>query len=222
MSILIVENNIALSNSISQILSSQGYLVQTFSSGFAAIDSILVQPYELILLDTSLPDISGFEVMERIAFRKIPVMFITAQSDVDERLLAFRLGAQDYLVKPLEPLEILARVRAILKHSYKKENLSLLFYQNLCVNPDGHLIKKNGLDVNLKPLEFSLATYFIQHAGEVLTKTQIFDNVWGSKYNGEDRTLTNHICHIRKKLNWEKRLLTVYGVGFKLKPDHEP
>lgn len=216
MDILIVEDDENIANAASEILHFKGYQSYICSSGTLAVDLIKRNDYDLILLDIMLPGLDGFQVMERTTYRKIPVIFITAKEGIKDKLRGFHLGAEDYLVKPFEMMELLARVDVVLRRSKKISTDGEYTYQGIRININTHNIQKDGVDLVLRPREFELAAYFMANQGIVLTREVLMDVVWGNEFGGETRTLDNHVRQIRKKLGWEKCLITVTKIGYKL------
>lgn len=215
MKILIVEDDEYIAAAIKEILTLKNYDTEICDSGVEAVEFIKENPYDLILLDVMLPGLDGFQVMEKIAYREIPIIFVTAKQDIRDRLYGFNLGAEDYIVKPFEMMELLARVEVALRR--KRKLHKEYYYGDLCLDIGSHSIRRNGIDIDLTPKEFELAEYFIKNQDLTLPRENILRVVWGGEFLGETRTIDNHVRQIRKKLGWHDCLTTIHKLGYKLK-----
>ncbi len=195
-------------------LSAAGYHCTSVQDGIAALDLIEEKTFDLILLDVMLPGVDGYDIMEYIRPLKIPVIFITARYEVRDRVKGLRLGADDYLVKPFDVVELVARVEAVLRRYHKADNtLSAL---DVVVDVDGRQVTKNGVPVVLTNKEFGLLVLFIRNKNVALFRETLYEQVWGGEYTGDSRTLDLHVQRLRKKLGWEHCLAAVYKVGYRL------
>ena len=201
--ILIVEDERPISNLIRVNLAEGGYSCDVADDGMQAADMIEQNRYDLILLDIMLPKVNGYELMEYIAPTGTPVIFITAKNDVADRVKGLHLGADDYIIKPFEIVELLARVEAVLRRYNKIDT------QSRCV-------KKNGRQIDLTMKEYELLLLFIRNKNIALFRETIFERVWQSDYLGDTRTVDLHVQRLRKKLGWEKMIVAVYKVGYRL------
>lgn len=189
-------------------------------SGFCCYDGIsgaeeaLRGGYDAILLDIMLPEMNGFEVMEKIKDCGTPVIFLTAMQDVADKVKGLRLGAEDYIVKPFEALELLARIDVVLRRSNKTQHM--LSYESIEVDVDRHIITKNGEPVQLTPKEFDVVVYFLQHLDIVVSRENLLSNVWGYEYEGESRTVDIHVQQVRRKLELKDKLITIPKLGYRL------
>ena len=212
--VLIVEDEKPISSLIRLSLTKEGCACTCAYDGAQAADLLERNRYDLILLDVMLPEVDGFELMEYIRPLEIPVIFLTARSSVRDRVKGLRLGADDYLVKPFDVVELVARVEAVLRRYYKADNtLSAL---DVVVDVDGRQVTKNGVPVVLTNKEFGLLVLFIQNKNVALFRETLYEQVWGGEYTGDSRTLDLHVQRLRKKLGWERCLTAVYKVGYRL------
>lgn len=213
--ILIVEDDQTISKLIAASLSISGYESIPCFDGEEAVHTIKNDPHiDLILLDIMLPKMDGFQVMESIRPLGIPVIFLTAMGDVSERVKGLKSGAEDYIVKPFEPLELLARIEIVLRR-FHRDRKSLEF-KDITVNLEERSVRKDGTLVELTPKEYELLVLFLKHPNVALTRDKILDDVWECSANIETRTVDNHVQRLRKKLGLEECLKTVFKVGYRL------
>ena len=212
--ILIVEDELPISKLIEMNLSDAGYMCTCAYDGLTAADLIDKNAYDLIWLDIMLPGLNGYELFEYIIPMNIPVIFITAKAALNDRVRGLHLGAEDYIVKPFEILELLARVEVVLRRYNKTQRI--LTYGDLTIDTSGMIVKKDGREINLTPKEFDLATLFVRNRNITLSRERLFELVWGSEYDCDTRTLDLHILRIRKKLGWDKCLRTIHRIGYRL------
>lgn len=213
--ILIVEDEHPISDLIRLNLTDAGYECYTAFDGKEAADILEEKSFDLILLDIMLPEIDGYELLEYIKLNNIPVIFITAKASLDDRVKGLTQGAEDYIVKPFEIVELLARVNVVLRR-YNKAS-SILTYSDITVDLDTKTITKGGKRLELTPKEFELLVLFIRNVDITLFREKIYETVWETDYSFDTRTLDLHIQRIRKKAGLSDRLVTVYGVGYRLK-----
>ncbi|MDF2943827.1 MAG: DNA-binding response regulator [Herbinix sp.] len=212
--ILIVEDEKAISNLINISLTSAGYLCECAYDGLQAADKIEITNYDLILLDIMLPKVDGYELLEYIKPMGTPVIFITAKASVTDRVKGLRLGADDYLVKPFEIIELLARVETVLRRYHKTETRIIL--DDLDIDTLSRLVKKNGIVVSLTKKEYELLLLFIQNKNIALFRETIYEKIWENDYMGDSRTVDLHVQRMRKKIGWEDKITTVYKIGYRL------
>ena len=212
--ILIVEDEQAISKLIEINLSDAGYQCLCASDGKIALEMIEHNQFDLILLDIMLPEIDGYELMEYIRPWQIPVIFLTAKSDVKDRVKGLKLGAEDYLVKPFEIIELLARIETVLRR-YHKTSQYLSVY-DIQVDTLSRLVKKDGKVVNLTVKEYDLLLLFIQNKNIALFRDRIYEAIWGDYYLGDSRTVDLHVQRMRKKLGLEDKIVPVYKIGYRL------
>lgn len=212
--ILIIEDEKPIANLISISLENAGYHCDSVFTGTEAVGCIDEKIYDLILLDIMLPGIDGFELMDYIHPLNIPVIFLTAKSDVRDKVKGLNMGAEDYLVKPFDVAELLARVDVVLRR-YNKKNM-VFTIKDLEINLISRSVKKDGKDVPLTPKEFDLLALFAQNPNIALFRDVIYERVWGGDYEGDSRTVDLHIQRMRKKVGLEMELKTIYKVGYRL------
>ena len=170
--------------------------------------------YDLILLDVMLPEVNGYELMEYIRPSGIPVIFITAKGSVEERVKGLRLGADDYLVKPFEIVELLARVESVLRRYHKYDEHIVL--GDIEVDTRARTVRKNVSPVNLTMKEYELLLLFVQNKNIALFRETIYERIWESDFLGDSRTVDLHVQRLRKKLGLEDKIVAVYKVGYRL------
>lgn len=212
--ILIVEDEKPISKLIEMSLTSAGYACTCVYDGMAAADLLEEHRYDLVLLDIMLPGASGYELMDYIRPMDIPVIFLTAKTSVADRVKGLRLGADDYLGKPFEIIELLARVESVLRRYHKTEEV--LEAGDLVIDVVSRVVKKNGEVVNLTKKEFDLLVMFVQNRNIALFREKIYENVWESEYTGDSRTVDLHVQRLRRKVGWEDKIKPVYKVGYRL------
>jgi len=214
LNILIVEDEQAISNLIYINLNEEGYNCTCALNGKQAADLIEQQNYDLILLDIMLPEIDGYELLEFIKPIGTPIIFITAKGTVDDKIKGLKLGADDYLVKPFQIGELLARVEAVLRR-YDKTEKQLIF-KDVSINLDSRQVTKGGLPIDLTVKEFDLLIELIRNKNVALYRDRLYEKVWHEEFVGETRTLDSHIRRLRKKLGWEEYIKTVFRIGYRL------
>ena len=212
--ILIVDDEKPICDLIDLNLSAAGYHCTTVQDGVTALRMIEEGRYDLILLDVMLPGVDGYDIMEYIRPLKIPVIFITAKYEVKDRVRGLKLGADDYLVKPFDVVELVARVEAVLRRYNKADKM--LTVGNIVVDVEARRVLKNGKEIVLTNKEFGLLVLFMQNKNVALFREALYEKVWGDEYFGDSRTLDLHVQRLRKKLGWEQNLVAVYKVGYRL------
>lgn len=211
--ILIVEDEESISNLIKISLTQVGYSCHTAYDGEIALDKINNNKYDLILLDIMLPKVDGFEIMNYIKELKIPVIFITAVSNIDNKVKGLKLGADDYITKPFDIQELLARVEVVLRRNNKTSNK--IVYKNIEIDVTSHIVKKDKKIVDLTKKEFDLLLLFLRNRNVALYREVIYERIWGDEFFGDTRTVDLHIQRIRKKLNLDSEIKTVYKIGYR-------
>lgn len=212
--VLIVEDEKPISELIRMSLRKAGYTCDCVYDGDACVERIGKKPYDLILLDIMLPGCSGYELMEYIRPLEIPVIFITAKNAVADRVKGLRMGAEDYLVKPFEIVELLARVEVVLRrYKITEEQIEL---GDLEINPRSMRVRRGGTEISLTKKEYELLLLFIRNPNVALYRETIYERVWGGEMEFGSRTVDLHVQRLRKKVGWEKRLQAVNKVGYRL------
>lgn len=212
--ILIVEDEEPISNLIRMNLTKAGYQCKCAFDGQTAADMMAENSFDLVLLDIMLPKISGYELMEYAKSMELPVIFITAMGTVDNKVKGLRQGADDYITKPFEIVELLARVEAVLRRYQKAEKTVKIL--DIEVDIPSRTVMQNGSQVMLTLKEFELLLLFIRNKNVALYRDTIYENVWESEYMGESRTVDLHVQRLKKKLKWEDKIVAVYKVGYRL------
>lgn len=212
--ILIVEDEEPISNLIRMNLTKAGYQCKCAFDGKEAADLMAANPYDLILLDIMLPKVNGYELLEYAKSMDTPVIFITAMGTVENKVKGLKNGADDYITKPFEIVELLARVETVLRR-YNKAEQSIQIL-DIEVDVPSRVVMQNGEQVTLTLKEFELLLLFIRNKNIALYRDTIYENVWESEYMGESRTVDLHVQRLKKKLHWEDKIVAVYKVGYRL------
>lgn len=212
--ILIVEDEKPISELIRINLTNAGHDCTCVYDGKAAADLLENTRFDLVLLDVMLPNVDGFELMDYIRPMDIPVIFLTAKGNVDDRVKGLRLGAEDYIVKSFAIAELLARVDTVIRRYSKAD--SVIEFGAVEVLTQSHLVMRRGVAVELTPKEYELLLLFLQNKNIALFRDVIFERVWEGEYTGDTRTVDLHVQRLRKKLGLEDTLKTVYKVGYRL------
>lgn len=212
--ILIVEDDGNIGKYIKTCLEMGGYDGIICDNGTQAVEMILNRKYDLILLDIMLPGLDGFAVMEHIKSLDVPVIFLTAMQDVSDKVKGLRLGAEDYIVKPFEALELLARIEVVFRRNHK--NNTILKYKNIEIDVEKHTAMISGEAIALTPKEFDVLTFFIQHQDTVISRERLLAALWSYEFEGESRTVDTHVQQVRKKMMLKGDLISVPKYGYKL------
>jgi DNA-binding response OmpR family regulator len=220
--ILIVEDETSIASFVAMYLKKAGYAVKVAGSGSDALTQALsASPAPaLIVLDLMLPDLDGIEVCRRIRQRsEIPILMLTARDDDVDKIIGLEVGADDYLTKPFNPRELVARVKSVLRRSAPKhrelENVSLE-HGSLRIDAGSREVRVEGDEIQLAPKEFDLLWELLDHRGLVLTRDQLLERVWGYTFAGDTRTVDVHVGQLRRKLGTACPIVTVWGVGYKV------
>ena len=212
--ILIVEDEKPISDLIRMNLFEAGYFCDCAFDGMTAVNMLDENKYDLILLDILLPEVDGYEIMKYVRPLDVPVIFLTAKASVDDRVKGLKLGADDYLVKPFEIVELLARVEAVLRRYNLSQ--SIIEIGGLTIDTKARTVKKENLEILLTKKEYELLIFFISNRNIALFRDKIYEKIWESDYMGDSRTVDLHIQRLRKKLGWEQLIKAVYKVGYRL------
>jgi two-component system, OmpR family, alkaline phosphatase synthesis response regulator PhoP len=211
-SILIVEDEAAINELVKRNLELVGHQCTSVFDGKAAVSEIQRQSYDLMILDIMLPGLGGFEVIKQA--NETPTIFLTAKSSLPDRIKGFSMGADDYLTKPFEMLELLARVEAVLRRTQK--TASCFEAGNVKIDFSSHQVFHNGQLVECTPKEYELLEVLVNNRNIALSRERLLELVWGYDFEGDTRTVDVHIQKLRKKLGWEERIKTVYKLGYRL------
>jgi len=212
--ILIVEDEKTISDLIRMSLKSSGYCCDAAFDGEMAADMIENKYYDLILLDVMIPYIDGFELMEYIRPSGIPVIFITAKNAIDDRVKGLKMGAEDYIVKPFEVIELLARIDVVLRRYNKASNV--LQIGSLTIDIKEHKVKYQNEEIVLTPKEYDLLVLFAQNPNTALYRETIYERIWGGELRFGSKTVDLHVQRLRKKVHLEKEIKAVNKVGYRL------
>lgn len=224
--ILVVEDEPTLSRLLSYNLTQEGYATKVIDNGNEALQEGLENSYDLIILDVMLPGLSGFEVLEQLRSKGIrtPVIILTARNAEEEIVQGLKLGADDYVTKPFGVAELLARVSAVLRRSgtdtdTRQVEDKVIKLGDIHIYPDRYEVKVHGELIPMRPKEFEVLLYLVQHPGTVITRDDLMNRVWGFDYIGGQRTVDVHVSSLRKKLELNQkavRIDSIRGVGYKL------
>ena len=210
--VLIVEDDPAISDLIAEVLTAGGIQPIRAYSGSEALLVLQRRHPDLILLDLMLPGISGEAVMERVP--DIPVIIVSARGEIDDKVDLLRSGAADYITKPFEMMELLARVESVLRRTGRKN--SVLKFQNLTIDEDQRQVYGPAGVIELTPKEFDLFVFLIRNRNIALYREEILEKVWHDDYEGTTRTVDMHIASLRKKLGLNRQIVSVYKIGYRL------
>lgn len=214
MNILIVEDERPISDLIKMNLEDSGFHCTCAYDGLEAADILEDHIFDLVLLDIMLPHINGYELLDYIRPLNIPVIFLTAKAATMDRVKGLNLGAEDYIVKPFDISELLARVNVVLRRFHKSEKI--LAFHDLIIDLDKQSVHRGSEAISLTPKEFDLLVYLVRNKDLVLQRDAIYETVWETEYDGNTRTLELHIQRLRKKTGLEHHLKTLYKSGYRL------
>lgn len=224
--ILIVEDEIAISTMLKTILLKEGFkYIDTASDAKSALQLCEQKTYDLLLLDVMLPDQSGFDICPILRqYTNAPIFFLTARSSDLDKLSGFTLGADDYITKPFNPLEVVARIKAQLRrHMQTTKSVSELSFTNLHIDLHSGVVKVRNEAVDLPAQVYQLLVFFCQHPNQLFSKAQLYEQVWGEQFFGEDNTVMVHIRKLREKIERDpsnpKWIVTARGLGYKFVPN---
>jgi DNA-binding response OmpR family regulator len=209
---LIVEDEYVINELVKRNLELAGHKCVPVFDGAEALTEMRKCTYDLIILDVMLPEQDGFSLLENE--NRTPTIFLTARDSLSDRMKGFALGADDYIVKPFEMMELAARVEAVLRRTKKEAVIFEL--GSVRVEVDGRLVFRNGAIVDLTPKEYELLEVLITNRNIALSRDKLLELVWEYDYMGDSRTVDMHIQRLRKKLGWEDRIQTVYKLGYRL------
>src|ERR671930_1281281 len=221
-SVLVVEDEASIASFVSLYLKNAGYDVRTASNGTEALASVQREQPSLIVLDLMLPDIDGIEICRRIRQKSdVPILMLTARDEDVDKIIGLEVGADDYMTKPFNPRELVARVKSILRRATPERRESQerqLTHGPLQIDAGRREVHVDGKEVQLAPKEFDLLWELLDHRGLVLTRDQLLERVWGYTFAGDTRTVDVHVRQLRRKLSDASPIVTVWGVGYKVAP----
>lgn len=217
--ILIIEDDRQQSQMLSDYLSDEHMEIITSPLGFDGLTLLRNEQFDALILDVGLPDIDGFEVCKKVrTFSQLPILMLTARGDAMDRIIGLEIGADDYLPKPFNPRELLARLRAILRRAQHSQQSSALRFGRLEINQDAHTAYLDGEPVKLTSYQFDLLLVLVNHAGRVLSRDQLMDALKGHELDSYDRSIDVHISRIRSHIEDDpkkpRRILTIRGTGY--------
>lgn len=212
--ILIAEDEEPIANLIRINLTKAGYKCIWAPDGEQAADYMMNEQFDLLLLDIMLPKVNGYELMEYARKLNLPAIFLTALGSTEQKVKGLKMGADDYLPKPFEIVELLARVEAVLRRYNKTENM--IQVADVTIDTASHMVMQNGEEIYLTPKEFELLVLFARNRNIALYRENIYESVWGGEYMGQSRTVDLHVQRLKKKLGWEETITAVYKVGYRL------
>ncbi len=219
--ILLVEDEPGLVLTLEDRLQREGFIVEAATTGETGLNHALDGTHALILLDVMLPQMDGFEVCRRLRARGVraPILMLTARGTVEDRIAGLHLGADDYLVKPFDPGELLARIEALLRRTTPSDPTPTVRFGDVEVDRRGLVVLRRGREVELAAMELQLLLYFLDHAGVALSRDRILRDVWGYPMTPRTRTVDVHVAWLREKLEPDRKrptyLRTIRGVGYK-------
>ena len=216
--ILVVDDDAHIMELITLYLNKEGYETKEARTGRQAVDIFPVYSPHLVLLDLMLPEMDGYQVCGEIRkISSVPIIMLTARGETFDKVLGLEMGADDYIVKPFDPKELMARVKAVLRRYETKEPTRQVVLPNLTINQSNHTTTYHGRELELPPKEFELLHFFTTHPNQVFTRDQLLDHIWGYEFAGDTRTVDVHIKRLREKMNKEDNwsIKTVWGIGYK-------
>jgi DNA-binding response OmpR family regulator len=218
--ILVVEDESSIASFVSLYLRNAGYAVRTAATGSEALSEAAANEPALVVLDLMLPDIDGIEVCKRLRQGSdVPILMLTARDEDVDKIIGLEVGADDYLTKPFNPRELVARIKSILRRSSPERRelqTEVIVHGDLRVDAGRREATVNGVEVQLAPKEFDLLWELLDHRGLVLTRDQLLERVWGYTFAGDTRTVDVHVRQLRRKLGDASPIVTVWGVGYKV------
>ena len=223
--VLVVEDEASIASFVSLYLKNAGYVVRTAATGSEALSQVAAQEPSLIVLDLMLPDIDGIEVCRRIRKASdVPILMLTARDEDVDKIIGLEVGADDYLTKPFNPRELVARVKSILRRAAparEERESAQLRHGDLLIDAGRREVHVGDNEIQLAPKEFDLLWELLDHRGLVLTRDQLLERVWGYTFAGDTRTVDVHVRQLRRKLGEASPIVTVWGVGYKVSPARE-
>ena len=214
--LLIVDDDIHLRKLVLTYAELNGFLCEEAEDGQKAMEKVNSALFDIVVLDVMMPGLDGFETLGEIRKEsQVPVILLTSRSQEYDKLLGFNLGADDYVIKPFSPKELMARISAVLKRCGNKSSDKIIFGE-FCISPGARVVTVNEKVLNLPPKEFDLILYLAQNERLVLSRDQLLNKVWGYNYYGDVRTVDTHIKSLRDHLgDYRKVIQTAWGVGYK-------
>ncbi len=228
MRILVVEDEEHLARLIAEVLTKEGYAVETVGNGRSGLARVLSEDFDLLILDWMLPDLSGIQILRRLRAAElgVPVLMLTARTQIEDRVEGLDAGADDYLPKPFALPELLARIRALARRPpEKKAEETVLTAGDVTLDPMSHEVRRGGERIELTAKEFALLATLIQRPGQIFTRSVLLDTVWGGPGGTRTNAVDLYVHYLRKKLDQgagTTRIRTVHGVGYTFDPQPSP
>ncbi|MGI8974796.1 MAG: response regulator transcription factor [Gaiella sp.] len=224
--ILVVEDEQSIASFVALYLKNAGYGVRAVTSGTGALNAVASEMPSLIILDLNLPDMDGIEICRRVRKSSdVPILMLTARDEDVDKIIGLEVGADDYLTKPFNPRELVARVKSVLRRSTSDRRIDEgeeLRHGDLSINAGRREVLVGDTEIQLAPKEFDLLWELLDHRGIVLTRDQLLERVWGYTFAGDTRTVDVHVRQIRRKLGDASPIVTVWGVGYKVSTERNP
>jgi DNA-binding response OmpR family regulator len=221
--ILVVEDETSIASFVALYLKNAGYAVKAVGTGGAALNAIAADVPALIILDLNLPDMDGLEICRRVRKSSdVPILMLTARDEDVDKIIGLEVGADDYLTKPFNPRELVARVKSVLRRyspDRRRDEGEEIRHGDLVINAGRREVMVGDTEIQLAPKEFDLLWELLDHRGLVLTRDQLLERVWGYTFAGDTRTVDVHVRQVRRKLGDASPIVTVWGVGYKVGPD---
>lgn len=216
--ILVVEDEVAINDMLCMSLNATGYEAVPFFDGEQAAEALAhAHDYGCAVVDIMLPGRDGFSLLEELKSYGVPVIFLTARDGLSDKVKGLCAGAEDYMTKPFEMLELLIRIQKVLER--KGAFSSEIRIRDVVIDPQKHTVTKNGREVYLKPMEFDCLMMLVRNKNKALTRSQMLGALWGMEFEGETRTVDAHIGRIRKKLGFEDVIRTIPRIGYRMEVD---
>jgi len=223
--ILVVEDESSIASFIALYLKNAGYQVKTVATGSGALNQVAAGMPSLIILDLNLPDMDGIEICRRIRKSSdVPILMLTARDEDVDKIIGLEVGADDYLTKPFNPRELVARVKSVLRRAgpeRRRDESKELRHGDLTIDAGKREVHVGDEEIQLAPKEFDLLWELLDHRGLVLTRDQLLERVWGYTFAGDTRTVDVHVRQLRRKLGDASPIVTVWGVGYKVSTARE-
>ncbi|HWG55631.1 MAG TPA: response regulator transcription factor [Gaiellaceae bacterium] len=225
--ILVVEDEASIASFVALYLKNAGYDVRTVATGSAALTHVAAETPALIILDLMLPDLDGIEICRRVRKTSdVPILMLTARDEDVDKIIGLEVGADDYLTKPFNPRELVARVKSVLRRAAPERRRDAeeqeLRHGDLVINAGRREVRVGEQEIQLAPKEFDLLWELLDHRGLVLTRDQLLERVWGYTFAGDTRTVDVHVRQLRRKLGDASPIVTVWGVGYKVGSERAP
>ena len=216
MRILVIDDDVELCSLLGEFLRREGFVVDFENDGRRGLDRALASEHDLLVLDVMLPGLDGFDILKRLRTQsKVPVLMLTARGEDVDRIVGLELGADDYLAKPFNPRELVARIRAILRRIESKPSLGRLEVNGVALDPGSREVAIDGAPVQTTTLEFDILEILMRAAGRVVSRDMLMESMYNRKATPFDRSIDMHVSHLRKKLEQSRTLIkTIRGIGY--------